>query len=244
MIENLNDYLVGIALGVRFRPNFSIEDKLGEITDSILYSEDSLFSSKVFPEVGSNFGLRTLMNKDTDNKLHIDNSNIVLEISFKDNQGFVKNDADDILEAFKRQIINDVLRQHNIQEIVRVGYIQRYLFTIDGLAKSFIDRTLGQTLEGINDISLKFSKRIPLPRSLAKEDVNDYDNSIYTVNKKSNEQYISIAIDYQSFFDPFLQRSDLINYQQFIQRATDFYKNNFLTWLNSYYAEVLLEQTV
>ena len=36
MIEKTNDYLIGIALGIRFRANFSIEDQLGKIVDTIL----------------------------------------------------------------------------------------------------------------------------------------------------------------------------------------------------------------
>ena len=36
MLDTLDNYLVGIALGIRFRANFSIEDQLGKITDTIL----------------------------------------------------------------------------------------------------------------------------------------------------------------------------------------------------------------
>ena len=244
MIRNLSEHLTGIALGVRFRPNFSLEDKLGEIVDSILYSKDSLFDQKIFPEVNYNIGTKTLMNKDNNNKLVVDYSNIVLEIGFEENSGFEKNDTNDIIEAFRRQIINGVLKQHHVQDIIRTGYIQRHIFNIEGLAQLFINKTLGDTVDGVKEISLKFTKKLPLALSLVKQDVNDYDNVIYTVNKRSNESSISIAMDYQSFSDPYLENSESINFHQFIHRANNYSKNNFLTWINSYYKEVLFEKAI
>ncbi len=43
MITRLDDYLVGVAVGIRFRANFSIEDQLGRIADEILYRGGASF---------------------------------------------------------------------------------------------------------------------------------------------------------------------------------------------------------
>jgi hypothetical protein len=244
MIENLNDYLTGIAIGIRFRPNFSIEDQFGKIIDTILYSKDTFFDPDVFPEVQSNLAAKILINPKTDDKLHFDSSNIILEINFDAASVFDKDDTVNILNAFKKQILESVFRVYRIQDIVRIGYIRRYLFTMEELANSFIRKTIGQTLEGINDISLRFSKKIPLSMSLAKEDVNDYDNSIFTVIKKADKKEIFMAVDYQSFFDPFLQHSEMIKFDEFIEKADNFNANTYRTWLNSNYAEVLNEQAI
>ena len=44
MINNLSEYLIGFAAGIRFRANFSIEDQLGKILDTILYAQKSYFN--------------------------------------------------------------------------------------------------------------------------------------------------------------------------------------------------------
>jgi hypothetical protein len=35
MIEKIDQYLIGLAIGIRFRANFSIEDQFGKIVDTI-----------------------------------------------------------------------------------------------------------------------------------------------------------------------------------------------------------------
>ena len=46
MIAGIRQYLVGIVIGIKFRPNFSAEDRIGSILDAILYSENSYFNPK------------------------------------------------------------------------------------------------------------------------------------------------------------------------------------------------------
>ena len=46
MIDNLDINLTGIAIGVRFRANFAIEDELGSIVDKIVYKKGSLVSQR------------------------------------------------------------------------------------------------------------------------------------------------------------------------------------------------------
>ncbi len=49
MIDSLDDFIVGFAIGIRYRANFSIEDQLGKIADKILYSRKSFFNPIIFP---------------------------------------------------------------------------------------------------------------------------------------------------------------------------------------------------
>lgn len=51
MLETLEDYLVGLVVGMRYRPNFSVEDQLGKIMDDILYGREAFFNPQVFPMV-------------------------------------------------------------------------------------------------------------------------------------------------------------------------------------------------
>lgn len=238
MVNDLFDYLRGIALGIRFRANFSIEDQMGKIVDTILYPDDSFFTPDVFPKlITPGIGNRILHNENTQDRIRIDNSNIVLEINFGENQKFQVVDLDNILEKFEDQIIKRVMKDFSIKEILRIGYIRRYIFTDKKLADNFVSKTIGYTLEGINDINLNFSRKIPILASIANKDVNDYDNAIFNVIKRADKEEIFISLDYQSYFDPFLPQYSNIKFQPFIKTATDFNNKKFLEWLNSNYVE-------
>jgi len=231
----LSESLISMVIGIRFRANFSIEDQLGQIVDQILYSKDSYFSPKKFPLVQSGVGRKILANQSTGDHLTIDNSNIILEIVFGDS--FAISDLNRILERYESEIIKGIMKKFAIKEIVRVGYIKRYIFKIEKLAKKFVDKTIGSTLEGINDIHLSFSKKLPVEEALVKDAVNDYDNAIFTVIKKADLDEIFMAVDYQRYYDPFLPLSTEVKFIPFIDRAEKFNVNRYLPWLKSNYLE-------
>jgi len=239
MIEKINEYLVGIALGIRFRANFTIEDQLGRIIDTILYSKNSYFDPTVFPKVRGLIGGKLLFNEETDDKLHIDNSNIILEISFNNKSKFKLERLSEIIYNFEKEIIDKIMTDFKIKEIIRIGYVRRYLFQIHKLADSFVNKTIGNTIEGINDINLSFSKKIINPNGLIKKDVFDYDNAIFNVIKKSDLDEIFMSIDYQRYFEPFLPISSEIKFPKFIESATNFNENIYPEWLNRNYSEAI-----
>jgi hypothetical protein len=135
MIKNLSDYLSGIAIGVRYRPNFIIEDKAGEIVDSILYPENSLFNPKVFPEVETSFGGKTLINQKTEDKIQIDKANFIVEVNFKEESVLTKEDAKSIIENFETQILRGTLQKFKIESIIRIGYLQKFTVEDEDLKK-------------------------------------------------------------------------------------------------------------
>jgi len=231
----LSESLISMVIGIRFRANFSIEDQLGQIVDQILYSKDSYFNPKKFPLVQSGVGRKILANQSTGDQLTIDNSNIILEIVFGDS--FAISDLNRILECYESEIIKGIMKKFAIKEIVRVGYIKRYIFKIEKLAKKFVDKTIGSTLEGINDIHLSFSKKLPVDEALVKDAVNDYDNAIFTVIKKADLDEIFMSVDYQRYYDPFLPLSTEVKFIPFIDRAEKFNVNRYLPWLKSNYLE-------
>ncbi len=233
MIQKLDTYLNGIVLGVRFRPNFILEDKSGEIIDAILYSKNTIFSTEVFPEVETSVEGKTLFNRDSEDSFKINHANVVLQIQFKEKSKFNRHDASAILENFHSQILNGVLNKYKVEDIVRMGYVQKYTVGNKELAKNFVKMTVGD-LAGVDDINLRFSKKIPLETSLVKKDILDYDNAIFNIIKKADGEEISVSLDYQSFFQPFLLDSSSIPYKQFLDKANKFSSNIFSDWLNSY----------
>lgn len=230
----LMESLVNIALGIRFRANFSIEDQLGQIVDRILYSKDSFFNPKIFPSVAGGVGRKVLINNKTADQLTIDNSNIILEINFV---SFSASDVDKILFHFENDIIKGILKEFAIKEIVRIGFVNGYIFKMEDLAKKFVDKTIGRTLEGVNDIQLTFSKKLPILDSLVKKGVNDYDSAIFTVIKKADLNEIFMSLDYQRYYEPFLSSASGIDFGRFIGDAEEFNNRRYLLWLNKNYLE-------
>ena len=237
MIQDLNKYLIGFAAGIRFRANFSVEDQLGTILDNILYTAKSYFNPKIFPKVGGGVGQRLMYNPSTDDQLRIDNSNFILEIQFGLENGFKNTQYEKILKKFNDQIINGVMSKFKIQQIVRVGIVNRYLFPLNDLAQSFVDKTIGKTLEGVNDINLSFSKKMPVPEALVKRDVNDWSNAIFNITKKADLEEIFMSIDYQINYSPPLEKADHIKFSPFMESTQNFIKNQYLPWLNTNYVE-------
>jgi len=236
MIENLNEYLLGIVIGIRYRVNFALEDQLGKIVDQILYSDNAFFNPKIFPLVYNNISEKILINEETNNKLTINNSNVVLEIYFDDKVTI--DDLDNIYDAFNKEIINNVLKKNKVTEINRTGIVHRYLFKIEELADEFVDKTIGSTLEGINDINLQFSKKYISEEGLIKKGVNDYYSAIFNVVKRADKNELLMSIDYQKYFDPFLTSSTEIEFKDFVKRTNNFNAKTYLTWLNKNYGEL------
>ena len=233
MIDNLGKYRIGIAIGVRYRANFSLEDQLGNIVDRILYKKDSFFGPKVFTGVINKVNEKILINDNSKDHLVINNSNIILEINY--GETFQRSDLDVILKGFNKEIIEGVMKKYRVTEINRVGLIFRYLFKMENLADTFIDKTIGATLEGINDINLSFSKKIPVPESLAKKGVNDYHNAIFNVIKRADKQELFMSVDYQKYFDPFLTSASQIEFEHLVKKVESFNSGNYLDWLNKNY---------
>ncbi|MFZ1517347.1 MAG: hypothetical protein WAU11_01150 [Ignavibacteriaceae bacterium] len=236
MIENLKDYLVGIAIGIRYRANFTIEDQLGKIADQILYTPDSYFSANLFPMVYTNLNEKVLIDETTNDHLTINNSNLILEINFGNK--FNVSDIDEIFKHFNNEIIDGILKKYKITEINRIGIINRYLFKINELADVFINKTIGSTLEGINDINLRFSKKLTAAESLIKKGVNDYYSAIFNVIKTSDRDELFMSIDYQKYFDPFLPSSSEIEFEEFVKRVNGFNSKTYLNWLNKNYGKL------
>lgn len=230
---NLFDSLVGIVIGVRFRANFSIEDILGKIVDTILYSKNAYFDSNKFPHVKGRVTDRVLENPTTGDYLLLNNSNLILDVFFTDI--FKKSDYDFIIEKFDEEIMKGVIQKHKIVDLMRIGLVRKYIIKDEDLAKNFIDVTLNKSLKDVNDINLTFSKRIPRMSALSNVEVNDYDNVIFNVIKYASESELYISVDYQRYFKPFVQSIDEVKYTNFIKDAFHYNEKNYFEWIKNNY---------
>lgn len=232
-IEKLNESMTSFVIGVRFRANFSIEDQLGSIVDKILYSRGAYFNSKFFPLVSSAGNGKVLHNDEEGKSLIINNSNIILEIGNCEN--YKSSQIEEICNKFNEKIITGVLKECKITEISRIGFVNRYLFKNPSLAHSFLEKSIGKALQGINDINLKFSRKYPTEKSLAKEEMNDYHIAIYNIIKKSDKDELFISLDYQKCFDPFLESSTSIEFKEFMSNMRKYNNQTFINWITNNY---------
>lgn len=231
MISNLNDYLDSIVIGIRYRANFSIADNFGSILDEILYSQGAFFNQDFFPLViHSKVDEKVLFNEDNKNSLTINSSNMIIEL-----HNINKVNLEKIIESFKSQIVFGVMKKYKITQINRIGFIRRYIFKEPNLANNFIEKTIGETLEGIKDINLQFSRKCTISEALVKKDTYDYYNAIYNVIKRADKDELFISVDFQRFYEPVLESSSLIKYEQFIDKVYIYNLEDFLTWLNKNY---------
>lgn len=235
MEKELNNYLKSIAIGIRFRPNFSIEDRLGSITDKLLYSKGSYFNPDFFPIAQGNVGLKKLVNDRTNNSLHIDNSNIILELHFN---SYNKNYLEEINKQFEECIIKGILIDFGVNDIIRLGYINRYIIEETKFSKMFIDKTIGETMEDIQDLNLRFTKKYGLFESYLKKDTNDYNLVIYNFIKPKEENNLLISLDFQRYYDPALGRAISIKFDSFLKEMKKFNSKKFPEWIDKNFGEL------
>ena len=127
MSDNLEQNIVGIAIGIRFLQNYSIVDHFGSISDEILYNDNAYFVPAIFPRIQTvGYELR-LFNDDTNNKLVFNIQNALLELSFDDDFILQKKDLPNIISSFEEFVLKGVFQKVPIRRFVRIGYIQKFL---------------------------------------------------------------------------------------------------------------------
>ncbi len=243
MTLDINKYLVGMVIGLRFAPNFTIRDNFGKLADFILYRKDSFFNPTIFPILSSIVEETALSNDQTGDTLIINAANVVLSLNIK-NPGVTVSekskpnikfeDLPDVYKHFEKDIIFGTLKSFNISRIQRIGFIHRYLFNSKELAATFCNKTICNTMDGINEISLGFSKKYPTAKALATKEINDYHNIIYTIGKKPDKDELYIALDYQEYYVPHLETLDDLKYSDFIISAQKYNQETFPKWLSHY----------
>ena len=230
----LNNKLIYVAIGLQFRFNFIIENKLGQILNSILYSKNSFFDTKFFTGVESaNNQKRLISDKQRTNILTINPQNIILEIG-----NTKKYSSENIEKKFEEEILNYVLKEYKLEGIGRIGYLKRYEISDADIANVFDKKIdFGEKLQ---DVNLHFSKRPITSKSTTSKDNNDYFNLIYDFSKRITEDKLRIGIDTQKYFNPTADYADFLDdgeYKDFIEKVKYYNEDNFLNWFKKYCGE-------
>lgn len=222
-MDNLKKSLIGLAIGIKFRPNFSIEDKLGEILDVFLYEKGSIFGPKFFPRTKNNGVVeRVLYNPDTNDSLLINHSNIILDISFSDKLSNSK--ADDILNTFFSVLTEKVYKVVDIKDISLVGIVNKYGINSEATKNELSNKIKEITFSDLNSFDLSVTKKIFLSETKMKRDICDFENAIVSIVKLPDTPSMIMQIDYQHIYEPKLESIIDIKTKDFINRCNSFNK--------------------
>lgn len=239
MTMEVKKYLSSITIGLRFGPSFSICDNLGTIADQILDEEGSFFNKKVFPNIASLPLAIRLENPKTGDYLILSQQDLILNCNFDNaavkpnsevNPKFKVDDMNDIHKNFWQLL--ETLQKYDFDRIQRLGYVNRYVFDTNELTKSVTGALIGWTIDGVSDMTLRFSKRYPVQEALSKKNINNYHNVIYTIVKKADRDDLTIMLDYQEFYEPSLAGTREVKHAAFMSDMDLYNKETFPGWLS------------
>lgn len=222
--------LTKFAFGIRFCKGFHVEDQLGAIVDEILYSQDSKFNEKLFPELQRANGARRLINNSQNCCLTISPTDIIFEYQVKYD---FKKEFEEFLTEFEYRILKKIFNSYKINNILRFGFIiGAELCDKDELLKSISQTIHTHYGETPNDsISLRFNIVQKKPLKIGKEITQDFDNTIITYDKEKTDSNLIFAVDYQKFFNPSLDTIDdaPVGYATFCKKCYESYQKKYGT---------------
>jgi hypothetical protein len=226
---DLKQYLSGIAIGIKFRPNFSIEDNLGEIIDELLYRQESLFNYIVFPNTSVGFGEKVLHNPKTNDRLTINKSNIILDLNFSEK--IPKESSDNLINEFFKTANEKIHKIVDIHDVYLIGIVYKYLINDSTNFANIYSNFKEITFDEIEPINFTFTKKVILPETKLNKNRN-YENIIHSIlTFPNNEKEIFLQVDYQKIFEPKLASIIDIKYDDFISKVKYYNNDTFAKWL-------------
>jgi hypothetical protein len=202
--KDIDKYLDSIVIGVQYRQHFIIQDKLGEIVDSILYADNSYFNPSVFPFTQEGVGQKRLVSaNDARDSLSIGHTDVVLDMGISNKEN-IKSNLGDIITNYEKQIIKGVIDTYKIDQI------------------------------DVADLKMNFSKKLPIEKALLEKKYDDYENVIYNAAVKSGDKRLYLSVDYQHIFDPPADDIQDVKYGHFMKVVSDYNSQKLIQWINYY----------
>ena len=235
-MNDLKSYLAGIAIGVKFRNNFSIEDYLGSIADTLLFGKNGgLLNSITFPHHTSDISSSqiSLYNQNTGDNLTINANNIILDMNFSDD--IPKEKSNDLIDEYFKSLTDKIYDIVNIRDIKMIGLVHKYLIDDESSAKVIYKIFKEITFDDATSITVNFSKKNITPDSKVKKEINDYENVICTLSMKNNNKNIYFfQVDYQHYYDPRLDSIIDIPYKDFVKKVINYNNETIQKWIKSH----------
>jgi hypothetical protein len=230
-MKDLKDYLTGIAIGVKYRNNFSIEDHSGSIVDEILYRNNSPLNYITFPITsGANSTQKNLYNPETGDSFIVNKNNIILDIGFTEK--IPKESYRELIDEYFKIITQKIYKIVNIQGIHLVGIVHKYSITDESSAQTIYNNFKNITFDDATSITVNFIKKNILPDTKIKKDYKDYENIICTLSMTHDrKKEYSFQVDYQHIFNPLLDSIIDIDYKKFVDKVIYYNTNTINNWI-------------
>jgi len=223
MDKDYKNNIKEIVLGIRFSRSFRVLDISGDIIDNILYSKETPFGIKTFPNIRENsFREKTLYDPEKSNYLRINTDDLILGIEIEEDSNFEKKFSwlkEDVLKYFY-----SLFNKYEIKNIHRIGIVFSHQIGKNKKLNNLVNSLTGNVISEVENINLSFSKKLPLGESLIGQ-TKDYKNTIYNFNEK--EGSIFISLDYQRYYEPIIQDIRDVKAQKFLEEAEKFLFQTF-----------------
>jgi hypothetical protein len=233
-MDELKKYLSGIAIGVKYRNNFSIEDHVGSIVDELLYKKSSLFNSINFPYTsGFSFSQKTLHNPQTGDSLTLNKSNIILNINFSEK--IPKEKSEELIEEYFKTITERIYKIVDIHDVHLLGIVHKYIITDEDNTSALYKNFKNIAFDEATSIAVSFTKKNILPESKTKKGYDDYENVICIIEMaQERKNDYSFQVDYQHIYSPYLDSIIDIDYKKFIEKVNNYNNNTINEWIKSH----------
>ena len=219
--------ITGFAFGIRTVRSFSVEDRLGAIIDEILYSDNSEFNERIFPEVRENHNTKLLFDPVRNNKFTVTPQDFIFEYNVLND---FESEFEKFLKGFVSTITQKVFKEFKIKNISRFGFIiKAELREKDSFLNDIT--TVIEKYKGIDDsLSLRFNVITKRPIKIEKIITEDYDNEIVTYDKPNSSSPLSLSVDFQKYYKPELNviEDALPSFENFCRNTLTVYKKTYL----------------
>ncbi|MEK7551948.1 MAG: hypothetical protein AAB534_00880 [Patescibacteria group bacterium] len=218
--------IVGITFGIRFNRSFRVPEISGEMIDDILYGNKTPFGTEFFPKVQETAREKTLFNNKTNEYLRINTDDIILGIEIKD-------DFEKKFEWLKNEVLTyfkDILfKEYGLKNIRRVGIVFSHKVEKDPNLDSAIKVLTKNKIDGVDNVNISFSKKLPATDALVRKNVNDYKNTIYNITEMDNS--ILAELDYQYYYNPPIEDLRECFIDKVLADAKTFLEGSYYNWL-------------
>jgi len=233
--------LNAILAGIRYQRLWRILDIGGSVVDTILKDKNSPFilDTDYFTKVAAEEKGMRLMNPKTDCMLKINIDDLIYKHVFDNSAGKeAEKNLSWYFNSIKKFLVPKIMIDFKIKQIRRVGIVYYYYIESKHISKEYISKVTDNNSGEITKFNLDFHKKFPAEIALAKKEINDYKNIIYSIKHKKTEEdkekkdkKYEISLDYQYYFDPYTDHLEGWNIGNFLDSSQAYLNNKFYPWL-------------
>lgn len=220
-----------VALGIRFGPKWIVGDRIGDVADKIMRTEE--FGPATFPNTTSDGNTRLFFNPASESSLTLTERDCILEMRPPNSEA---SELRVLAENFERIIVAAMV-SGGMDDVGRFGMMIRLAECGRELTTRPTEFYLGgEPGPAARSIDLMFTRRLPTEAAYVRQDATDYRNLIYVI-KEDDEGRVQFAIDYQEYFEPVMRRP-LRSFVNFTDEGLRFFNNNFRDWIDRFRVRV------